>query len=223
MTKRHKCAILLTERTVKLMYIDYSRLWKLLIDKNMSKTDLMNATGISSRVLAKLSKNETVTTETIARICSALSCNVEDMMECVNEETLSVYAAYKKFGVCTEENELYKTVKFTVGEKRYTVYRSKQTATKATHILCEGDGTVYWEQFYPVGHIAGVPSKWVLIKPQRSENEIVIVCIKGKPAVIAGLDENGFVSSRGEGRNATDVFVMSETAFKIFAPQGTIL
>ena len=45
------------------MYIDYSKLWKLLIDKGMSKTDLLNLTGISSRVLAKLSKNQTVTTE----------------------------------------------------------------------------------------------------------------------------------------------------------------
>ena len=200
------------------MYMDYSRLWKLLIDKNMSKTDLMNATGISSRVMAKLSKNETVTTETLARICSALLCNVEDIMSCVREETLSVYAAYKRFGVCTEENALYKTVKLALGEKRYTVYLSKQTATKATHILCEGDGTVYWEQFYPVGHIAGIPSRSVLIKPQRSADETVIVCIKGKPAVIAGLDENGFVSSRGTRKKDTDVYVMSETAFKIFAP-----
>ena len=54
------------------MYIAYSKLWKLLIDKGISKTDLMELTGMSSRVLAKLSKNETVTTDTVARICSAL-------------------------------------------------------------------------------------------------------------------------------------------------------
>ena len=78
------------------MYIDYSNLWKLLIDKDMSKTDLIALTGISSRVLAKLSKNETVTTDTIARICTALDCNVSDIMECVSESSLSVYAAYKK-------------------------------------------------------------------------------------------------------------------------------
>ena len=78
------------------MYIDYSKLWKLLIDKNMSKTDLIDITGISSRVLAKLSKNETITTDTIARICSALHCDVSDIMECVSEDRLSAYAAYKK-------------------------------------------------------------------------------------------------------------------------------
>ena len=96
------------------MYIDYSKLWKLLIDKSMSKTDLMEITGISSRVLAKLSKNETVTTDTIARICSALNCDVGDIMECADEERLSVYAAYKRYGKCVAENELFKTVQFTI-------------------------------------------------------------------------------------------------------------
>ena len=63
------------------MYMDYSKLWKLLVDKSMSKTDLMEITGISSRVLAKLSKNETVTTDTIARICFALNCDVGDILK----------------------------------------------------------------------------------------------------------------------------------------------
>lgn len=201
------------------MYMDYSKLWKLLIDKNMSKTDLMELTGISSRVLAKLSKNETVTTDTVARICSALSCNVGDIMECVNKKNLSVYAAYKRLGVCVAENELYKTVKFTIGAQPYTVYQSRQTATKATHIYCGEDGAVYWEQFYPVGHIAITPVKTFLIKPCQNLDEIVIVLIKGKPAVIVGLDENGFISSRGIRKNKNDVYVMSEAAFKIFTPQ----
>ena len=50
------------------MYIDYSKLWKLLIDKNMTKTELMDETGLSSRIIAKLSKNETVTTETLVKL-----------------------------------------------------------------------------------------------------------------------------------------------------------
>lgn len=202
-----------------MMYMDYSKLWKLLIDKDMSKTDLMELTGMSSRVLAKLSKNETVTTDTIARICAALGCDVGDMMECASEKNLSVYSAYKKLGVCVAENELYKTVKFTIGEQKYTVYQSQQSATKATHIYCEKDGAVYWEQFYPVSHIAGTSVKSVLIKPQSEPDEIIIVLIKGKPAVIVGLDEGSFVSTRGTRKKDTDVFVMSEAAFKIFTPQ----
>ena len=202
------------------MYIDYSKLWKLLIDKEMSKTELMQITGISSRVLAKLSKNETVTTDTIARICSALNCDVCDIMECVSEDRLSVYSAYKKLGVCVAENELFKTVQFTLSGQKYTVYQSQQTATKATQILCGEDRTIYWVQFYPVGYIAATPIKNVFIKPSREADEVVIVLIKGKPAVIAGLDENGFVSSRGTQKSKNDVYVMSEAAFKLFDPHS---
>lgn len=205
------------------MYIDYSKLWKLLIDKGISKTDLIALTGISSRVLAKLSKNETVTTDTIARICTALDCNVSDMMECVSESSLSVYAAYKKLGVRADETETYETIRFCIGNQKYVVYQSKQKATKATHIYCCEDRTVYWEQWYPVGHIAATPEKYVLIKPVRTPEELAIVLIKGKPAVIHGLDENGFVSSRTAQRNETDVYVMSEAAFKIFQPCSVFL
>ena len=201
------------------MYLDYSKLWKLLIEKGMSKTDLLALTGISSRVLAKLSKNETVTTDTLLRICDALDCDVGDMMECVREKDLSVYSAFKKLGACTEENELYKTVRFSVGEQKYVVWQSVRSATKATHIACGENGTVYWKQFYPVGHIACTAEVTVLIKPRTEAGEIGILVIKGKPGVIMGLDENGFVSARGARKKGTDVFVMSEAAFKAFAPQ----
>ena len=67
------------------MYISYSNLWKLLAEKELSKSDLMELTGLSSRVIAKLAKNQTVTTDTIAKICSALSCNVGDIMDATKE------------------------------------------------------------------------------------------------------------------------------------------
>ena len=203
-----------------MMYMDYSKLWKLLIDKGMTKTDLAQLTGISSRVLAKLSKNETVTTDTVARICAALNCDVGDMMECVSEERLSVYSCYKKRGVCTQESELYQTVRFAVGDQKYTVLVSKRSAGKGTHIHCEADGTVCWEEFYRVGgHIATTSEKTVLVKPKGIKGETVIVLIKGKPSVIVGLDENGFVSGRGARKSETDVLVMSEAAFKLFSPK----
>lgn len=200
------------------MYIDYGKLWKLLIDKRMSKTDLMELTGISSRVLAKMTKNETVTTDTIARICSALSCDVGDVMECVSEERLSVYTAYKRLGVVTDENDLFKTVRFTRGKDDFVVYHTKQTANKSVHIECREDGTVYFTQFRPVGMAGVLPDTNVIIKPPRTADEISIVLIKGKPCVITGLDENGFVSSRGKRTSQSDVYVMSDAAFKLFTP-----
>lgn len=59
----------------------YNKLWKLLIDKGLKKTDLLSLCGMSSASLAKLSKNENVTTDVLVRICEALDCNIDDIME----------------------------------------------------------------------------------------------------------------------------------------------
>lgn len=67
------------------MTVSYKKLWKLLIDKNMKKKDLRAATGISTTTLAKLSKDENVSTEILAKICKALQCDVGDIMEMVND------------------------------------------------------------------------------------------------------------------------------------------
>ena len=63
------------------MAVCYKKLWKLLIDKNLKKTDLRTMTGISTTTLAKLGKDENVSTEILAKICFALSCDVGDIME----------------------------------------------------------------------------------------------------------------------------------------------
>ena len=61
--------------------VSYKKLWKMLIDKNMKKKDLREATGISSASMAKLGKNENVTTDVLVRICDALHCELSDIME----------------------------------------------------------------------------------------------------------------------------------------------
>lgn len=63
------------------MAVDYMRLWKLLLDKGMKKTDLKTEAGISSNVLAKLGKNEYVSMETMDKLCTSLDCKIEDIME----------------------------------------------------------------------------------------------------------------------------------------------
>lgn len=63
------------------MEISYNKLWKLLIDKGMNKTDLRFLAHLSSGTMAKLGKNENVTTDILVRICSALDCDLTDMME----------------------------------------------------------------------------------------------------------------------------------------------
>ena len=63
--------------------ISYTKLWKLLIDKNMNRQDLRNATGLSATSIAKLGKGENVTTAVLLKICDALDCDIADIMEAV--------------------------------------------------------------------------------------------------------------------------------------------
>jgi len=68
------------------MHVSYKKLWKLLIDRNMRKQDLREKAGISKGTITKLGKNQNVSTETLAKICAALDCNIEDIVEFSNEE-----------------------------------------------------------------------------------------------------------------------------------------
>lgn len=69
------------------MRIQYNKLWKILIDKNMKKVDLRDAAEISSNTIAKLSKNEPVRMDVLIKIAITLDCKVEDLFETVKEET----------------------------------------------------------------------------------------------------------------------------------------
>lgn len=61
------------------MQADYRKLWKLLIDKNMKKTDLIPIAGISTNIVAKLNKGEYVSMDSLAKICKALNCDIGDI------------------------------------------------------------------------------------------------------------------------------------------------
>ncbi|KJS02129.1 MAG: hypothetical protein VR68_03655 [Peptococcaceae bacterium BRH_c4a] len=65
------------------MAISYIKLWKLLLDKKLKKTDLLSLAGISTTTLAKLSKDQPVSMEVMGRICNTLSCDIGDVMEIV--------------------------------------------------------------------------------------------------------------------------------------------
>ena len=68
------------------MGISYNKLWKLLIDKGLKKTDLQLLAGLSSVSIAKLGRNENVNTDTLSKICDALKCDFSDIMERVSSE-----------------------------------------------------------------------------------------------------------------------------------------
>ena len=67
------------------MAASYKKLWKLLIDKDMKKKELCEKAGISSASVTKMGRNGHVSTEILVRICTALDCQIEDIMEVVTD------------------------------------------------------------------------------------------------------------------------------------------
>lgn len=67
------------------MSVSYKKLWKLLIDRDMKKKDLAEKANISSYTLSKLNKGNNITTDVLVRICKALDCTFDDIMEVVDE------------------------------------------------------------------------------------------------------------------------------------------
>jgi DNA-binding Xre family transcriptional regulator len=70
------------------MTYSYNKLWKLLIDKRMLKKDLMAVTGITSTTMAKLGKDQPVNMNVLGRICSALHCNIGDIVDVAFEDDI---------------------------------------------------------------------------------------------------------------------------------------
>ena len=71
------------------MAVSYKRLWKLLIDRDMKKKDLAEVANISTYTINKLNRGENVNTDTLVRICHALNCGLEDIMELVDDDIRS--------------------------------------------------------------------------------------------------------------------------------------
>lgn len=72
-----------------MLKISYNKLWKLLIDKNMNKKTLMEISGVSPSSIAKLGRGENITTDILIKICNALDCRLEDIMESYKEEYIN--------------------------------------------------------------------------------------------------------------------------------------
>lgn len=69
------------------MPVCYNNLWKLLIDKNMNRTELKEAAGISFNVMARMGKNKTISLESVEKICAVLHCNIGDIVDIIQEDT----------------------------------------------------------------------------------------------------------------------------------------
>jgi len=69
------------------MKISYKKLWKLLIDKDMLKTDLQREAGVSWATITKMSKGETVSTEVLMKVCRVLHCDIGDIVEFIETDS----------------------------------------------------------------------------------------------------------------------------------------
>ena len=72
---------------VDFMAASYKRLWKLLIDKDLKKKDLCQMANISTYTIGKMNRGDNITTDVLVRICSALNCSIEDIMEIVPDNS----------------------------------------------------------------------------------------------------------------------------------------
>lgn len=72
------------------MKVSYKKLWKLLIDKDMNKTDLRHVTGLSTSTIAKMTRGDDITTAVLTRICEALKCNIGDVADFIPDEISQV-------------------------------------------------------------------------------------------------------------------------------------
>lgn len=78
--------------------ISYDKLWKLLIDKHLTKTQLRELSGVSTNIIAKLGKNERVSIESLSKLCTVLECDIGDIMELSNGTAGSLKEASIKNG-----------------------------------------------------------------------------------------------------------------------------
>lgn len=89
------------------MRISYNPLWKMLIDKGMNKKDLRELSGISTASMAKLGKGDNITTDVLLRICTALNCQISDILETLPDEETKNKEVQNSLG----ESEWNKTIK----------------------------------------------------------------------------------------------------------------
>lgn len=68
------------------MSVCYVKLWKLLLEKDIKRTELISIAGISSNIVAKMGRNEYVAMESLEKVCTALKCDISDIVEFVTEE-----------------------------------------------------------------------------------------------------------------------------------------
>lgn len=160
--------------------ISYNKLWKLLIDKGMNKRDLKAVSGISTTSIAKLGKGENITTDVLLKICKALDCNIDDIMDIAEEEGVTKKSAGLLNSIKQRFNEdsivfVETDCGISDGERTFTPFANGTSIEKGQyigHILryaTKGDyvGEQYHDEIYSV---LGFPSsEWLIMIETNTE------------------------------------------------------
>ncbi len=199
------------------MYINYQKLWQLLLDKKLNKNDLIQMCGISSRTVAKLTKNESVTTDTLLRICDALECDLSDILQVTRDAPQrSLYEVYKEQRVLASEDEFCRLYELEHNGIKYRIKEVKRKASKRAVIHCRGNSVV-WQQLYPAGITATSEVTVITDLSFVDRDHVCLLIIDGSTVGITGQDEGAFLSSSRPWEPGK-LYVMSASKFKIFSP-----
>lgn len=201
------------------MYTDYSKLWNLLHEKGITKTDLCRATGLSTRTMAKLVANCSVTTDTLLCICETLDCGIADIVEFTKQAPeRTLYSAYREARKGAVSEGFLRVAEFQHCGVHFKVGVTEKSANRHTVIHCRQTGVI-WEQIHALGVSPVSETVSVCSSSFLERDKICVVLIAGSPANITGLDEGIYLSIKreyGEG----GLYVMSAAAFKLFRPIG---
>ena len=198
------------------MYLNYEKLWKLLLSKRLTKNDLCSMTGMSTRTLAKLVKNQSVTTDTLLHICDALDCTIDDILELSKEAPkMTLYEAYKQNRKKLEEDECCVLYELMHDGTRFLIKEIKKKMNKKACLHCRGNSVV-WEQLYPAGiSYTAIPT--VISDLSFLEHDAVCILLADGTCVgITGRDEGRFLSEKLP-YEAGKLYVMSKAKFKLFS------
>ena len=198
------------------MYLNYEKLWKLLLSKRLTKNDLCSMTGMSTRTLAKLVKNQSVTTDTLLHICEALDCTVDDILEISKTPPqMTLFDTYKQTRKKIVEDEFCILYEMTCGALTFRIKEIKQKMNKKRVLRCRGNSVVL-EQLYPAGFGAVAIPSVVTDLSFVEKGKICILLADGTTVGITGRDEGRFLSEKCPYQEGS-LYVMSKAKFKLFS------
>ena len=205
------------------MAISYKKLWKLLIDKDMKKEDLRIKAGISTNTMAKLGKNENVNTDMLVKICSALDCDIADIMEITEEKRYRRY--YGNYGGKIMPNELQfilysidqEDIKIKVAVKDETIWVTQRGMTELFDVNVSAVSK-HLANIYAEGELsqAATVSKMEIVQTEGTRQVTRLIDFYNLDAIIS-------VGYRVNSHRATQFRIWATSVLKEFIKKGFVL